>query len=110
MPHRIASAVSALGMILDISVFGAVIGFLFGLTPSGVASLMAGLGALAVGLGRAAKFFGEARLLRARARHEETFSDPAVFRKLERLKCYNAPECYTREVFPIDQPEEEPES
>lgn len=107
MPHRIAHAASIFGTMLDLGVFGTVLGFVFGLLPSEAGTLMAGLGALFVGAGRAAKYFGEARLMRAKARREETFSDPAVFRKLERLKCYNAPECDTREIFPAEHQSEE---
>lgn len=99
MPHRVAHVFATLGTMLDIGVFGAVIGFLFGLSPSEYGTLMAGFGALAVGFGRAAKYFGEAREATARANWYKTFSDPEVFKKLERLKCYNAPECSTRKIF-----------
>ena len=99
MPHRIIHAAGAFGTILDISVFGTVMSVVLGFTPSEMGALMAGVGALLVGIGRGAKFLAEAR-------REWTFSDPHVYRKLERIKCHRAPECPTREIFPLDEEHE----
>jgi hypothetical protein len=107
MPHRITHIANMFGTMLDLGVFGTALGVIFGLSPSEAGAFMAGLGALVVGLGRAAKFFGEAREANARARVHETYSDPAVFRKLERLKCWNAPDCPSRELFAPENYEEE---
>jgi hypothetical protein len=108
MPHRIVHLAHPFGMMLDIGVFGTALGLIFGLSPSEYGTLMAGIGTFLLGLGRGYKLFQEGQEARARARWQETFSDPAVFKKLERLKCYNAPECEEREFFAPDNQAEQP--
>jgi hypothetical protein len=64
------------------------------------------IGPILLGLGKGLHYFGlflkakaEAAKLMAEAKVMETFSDPEVFRMLEKLKCYNAPECGDRQYL-----------
>lgn len=104
MSHRL---VSGIGVFADLGVFVAAIthfgGQVFGMSYTEVGALATGTGALIVGLGRFLKYLADAEHVRAQTRLVETYINPDVYHKLENLKCYNAPECLTREIF---KPEE----
>jgi hypothetical protein len=111
MPQRV---LNSLGQLADAGIFGAALaviaGRLIGLSVSDAGALMTGLaavliaaGRLLVAVGQAVKYFAEARHTVAEAKVKETFTQPEVYRMLERLKCWNAPDCPTREIF---KPEE----
>lgn len=104
MPHRL---VSGIGVFADWSVFAAAVslfgGQLFGMSYTEAGAMATGAGALVVGIGRFLKYMADAEHVRAQTRLVETYINPEVYHKLESLKCYNAPECPTREIF---KPEE----
>lgn len=94
-----------IGNFLDAGVFLAavpVVAALFGaeITVNEMAAVMTGLGALSVGIGRAVKYFADAWHSVHEAKVLATYTDPEVFEKLKDLKCYNAPECIDRALFP----------
>ena len=100
MPHRL---VAGMGLFADWSVFGAAVllyaGQLFGMSYTEAGALATGGGALIVGIGRFLKYLADAEHVRAQTRLVETYTNPDVYHKLEGLKCYNAPDCPTREIF-----------
>jgi hypothetical protein len=105
MPHRVMNSI---GQIADAGIFGAALaviaGRLIGLSVSEAGALMTGLAALLIAAGRTVKYFADARLTIAEAKVKETFIQPEVYKLLERLKCWNAPDCPTREIFkPVDR-------
>lgn len=92
-----------IGQIADMGIVGAALaviaGRLVGLSVSDAGALLTGMAALLIAAGRTVKYFADARLTIAEAKVKETFTQPEVYRLLERLKCWNAPECPTREIF-----------
>ncbi len=104
MPHRVLHSI---GQLADLGIFGAALavitGRLVGLSVSEAGALMTGLAALLIAAGRTVKYIADARLTIAEAKVKETFVQPEVYRLLERLKCWKAPDCPTREIF---KPEE----
>lgn len=106
MPHRI---ISGIGYFADISVFAAAAtlfgGHIFGMTYTEAGALATGGGAFIVGVGRFLKYLADAEHVRAQTRLVDTYINPEVYHKLESLKCYNAPDCPTREIFKQEESE-----
>lgn len=100
MPQR---ALQAFGTIADWSIFSAAFGLISihwtGLTVTDSSALIASSAALLIAITRSVKFLADARLTRAEAKIKETYIQPEVFHMLETLKCWNALDCPTREIF-----------
>jgi hypothetical protein len=101
MPQRVL--LQSLGQAADFGIFGAasavIASQLFGMSVSEAGAIMTGFAALLVATGRVVKYFADARLTIAEAKVKETFSQPEAYRLLESLKCWNAPDCPSREIF-----------
>ena len=107
MPQRL---ITGFGYLADMGVFAVAVslfgGQLFGMSYTEAGAMATGSGALIVGIGRFLKYLADAQHVRAQTRLVETYINPDVYHKLENLKCYNAPECPTREIFKPDDEHE----
>jgi len=100
MPHRLAQILTFIDAAAGITAAGVITSVLTGLNVSSAGAFLAGLGSFLYMLARAKKLRAEADVIK-------TYSDPAAFRMLERIKCWNAPNCPTRELFRPSKTEEE---
>lgn len=100
MPHRI---LHGLGQVADLfifgSAFGVIAGRLVGLNISEIGALMTGVAALMVAAGRLVRHIAESRNIDADTEVKKTFVNPEVYQMLANLKCWNAPDCPSREIF-----------
>ncbi|NTV01942.1 MAG: hypothetical protein HGB04_04040 [Chlorobiaceae bacterium] len=97
MPHRLSHIFGY----LDIGAITAAFGVLVGISGSQAASqgtFLAGLGTFLYLVARGVKFIAESGKIRAEAKVIMTFSDPDVYRMLERIKCWDE-DCPTRKIF-----------
>jgi len=106
VPHRV---LHGLGQVVDFGIFGAafavIVGQIFGLSVSEAGAIMTGVAALMVAAGRLIRHMAEARNIDADTEVKKTYVNPEVYQMLSNLKCWNAPDCPSREIFKPDDKE-----